>query len=113
MGRSKIRRKTVRGRKSESGLLNGFGLTQRARSGADGVESRIRLGALRLLKYAMNSPTVYETVTHSRERTPSPVKTETTNPFPLRPLRLCVFHFSDFRKFLARRIRNNPPPLCV
>ena len=35
MGRSKIRYKTVRGYKSESGLLNGFGLTRRAWSGSD------------------------------------------------------------------------------
>ena len=38
IGRSKIRYKTVRGYKSESGLLNGFGLTQWAWSGADGLE---------------------------------------------------------------------------
>ena len=38
IGRSKIRYKTVRGYKSESGLLNGFWLTQWAWSGADGLE---------------------------------------------------------------------------
>ena len=38
IGRSKIRYKTVWGYKSESGLLNGFGLTQWAWSGADGLE---------------------------------------------------------------------------
>ena len=38
IGRSKIRYKTVRGYKSESGMLNGFGLTQWAWSGSDGLE---------------------------------------------------------------------------
>ena len=38
IGRSKTRHKTVRGCKSESGLLNWFGLTQRAWSGLDGLE---------------------------------------------------------------------------
>ena len=38
IGSSKIRSKTVRGCESESGLLNGFGLTLRAWSGADGLE---------------------------------------------------------------------------
>ena len=38
MGRSKVRYRTVRGYKSESGLLNGFGLTQWAWSGSDGLE---------------------------------------------------------------------------
>ena len=38
IGGSKIRCKTVRGYKSELGLLNGFGLTQRAWSGSDGLE---------------------------------------------------------------------------
>ena len=38
IGRSKIRYKTVRGCESESELLNGFGLTQWAWSGADGLE---------------------------------------------------------------------------
>ena len=38
IGRSKIRYKTVRGYKSEDGMLNGFGLTQWAWSGRDGLE---------------------------------------------------------------------------
>ena len=38
IGRSKIRSKTARGCKSETGLLNGFWLTQWAWSGADGLE---------------------------------------------------------------------------
>ena len=38
IGRSKIRRKTARGRKSEYWMLNGFGLTQWAWSGRDGLE---------------------------------------------------------------------------
>ena len=38
IGRSKIRYKTVRGYKSESGMLNGFWLTQWAWSGSDGLE---------------------------------------------------------------------------
>ena len=38
IGRSKIRCKTVRGYKSEDGMLNGFGLTQWAWSGLDGLE---------------------------------------------------------------------------
>ena len=38
IGGSEIRRKTVRGYKSESGMLTGFGLTQRAWSGSDGLE---------------------------------------------------------------------------
>ena len=38
IGRSKIRYKTVRGGKSEDGMLNGFGLTQWAWSGRDGLE---------------------------------------------------------------------------
>ena len=37
IGRSKIRYKTVRGYKSEDGMLNGFGLTQWAWSGRDGL----------------------------------------------------------------------------
>ena len=37
-GRSKIRRKTVRGYKSEDWMLNGFGLTQWAWSGRDGLD---------------------------------------------------------------------------
>lgn len=35
---SKVRYRTIRGCKSESRLLNGFGLTQRAWSGADCLE---------------------------------------------------------------------------
>ena len=38
IGRSEIRYKTVRGTKSETGLLNWFGLTQWAWSGSDGLE---------------------------------------------------------------------------
>ena len=38
IGRSKIRYKTVRGYKSEDGMLNGFGLTQWAWSGRDGLD---------------------------------------------------------------------------
>ena len=38
IGRSKIRHKTVRGYKSEDGMLNGFGLTQWAWSGRDGLD---------------------------------------------------------------------------
>ena len=38
IGRSKIRYKTVRGYKSEDGMLNGFGLTQWAWSGRVGLE---------------------------------------------------------------------------
>ena len=37
IGRSKIRYKTVRGYKSEDGMLNGFGLRQWAWSGRDGL----------------------------------------------------------------------------
>ena len=37
-GGSKIRYRTVRGYKSESGLLSEFGLTQWAWSGEDGLE---------------------------------------------------------------------------
>ena len=36
--RAIVRSKTVRGYKSESGMLNGFGLTRRAWSGSDGLE---------------------------------------------------------------------------
>ena len=36
-GGSETRRKTVRGRKCEDGMLNGFGLTQRTWSGRDGL----------------------------------------------------------------------------
>ena len=38
IGGSKIRRKTVRGYKSEDGMLNGFGLRRRAWSGRDGLD---------------------------------------------------------------------------
>ena len=38
IGRSKIRRKTVSGRKIEDWMLNGFGLTRRAWSGWDGLD---------------------------------------------------------------------------
>ena len=38
IGGNKIRCKTVRGYKSEDGMLNGFGLTQWAWSGQDGLE---------------------------------------------------------------------------
>ena len=38
IGRSKIRCKTVRGYKSEDWMLNGFGLTQWAWSGRDGLD---------------------------------------------------------------------------
>ena len=42
IGRSKIRYKTVRGYKSEEGMMNGMGLTQWVWSGEDGL----RLGEL-------------------------------------------------------------------
>ena len=45
MGRSKIRGKTVSGCKSESGLLNGFGLTQWTWSGSDRLELSERVAA--------------------------------------------------------------------
>ena len=38
IGGSKIRRKAVRGCKSEDGMLNGFGLRRWAWSGRDGLE---------------------------------------------------------------------------
>ena len=38
IGRSKIRRKTVRGYKSEDWMLNWFGQRRRAWSGRDGLE---------------------------------------------------------------------------
>ena len=47
IGRSKIRCKTVGGYKSEDGMLNGFGLTQWAWSGRDGLDMSDLVAALR------------------------------------------------------------------
>ena len=38
IGRSKIRYRTVRGYKSEEGMMNGLGLTQWVWSGVDGLD---------------------------------------------------------------------------
>ena len=38
IGRSKVRYKTVRGYKSEAGMMNGLGLTQWVWSGQDGLD---------------------------------------------------------------------------
>ena len=75
IGRSKIRYKTVRGYKSEDGMLNGFGLTQWAWSGRDGLDvselvagvtPRRFLGDPRPPKPAPKCPTVSGTVTRDR-----------------------------------------------
>ena len=74
IGRSKIRYKTVSGYKSEDWMLNGFGLTQWAWSGRDGLDmselvaAQLRAagwGEPRPPKPAPKSPTVSGTVTRS------------------------------------------------
>ena len=52
IGGSKIRRKTVRGYKSEDWMLNGFGLRRRAWSGRDGLDMSEPVAAqLRALRW--------------------------------------------------------------